>query len=636
MAAYHMHGEALIWYKGAWDNGQFTSWETLTRILQIRFGPTTYDDPMEALTKLKQTSTVSAYQTQFEALSNRINGLSDAHKLSCFISGLKDDVRLILKMFNPTSLIGAFGLKIKIYLLQGCEALEEDQLESGYKGGQLEEDSVLATKVEGNPEISLNAIAGTPSPGMMRVKGTVSGEPIVILVDSGSSHSFLHLVIARRANLDINQSTKLAVRVANGSIIQSEGHCDSVPLKMQGTQLCPSLYILELGGCDIVLGVNWLATLGLIVWDFSKLSMQLKNGGHKVELRGLEPTPISLEGSSKVMLASMTKGIGFLQQIQIESKVDSVVVQNTEVSELLTQFQGVFEEPNGLPPVRDHDHKIVLKEGTPPISNRPYRYPYYQKTEIEKIVAELLKTGVIRPNSSHFSSPILLVRKVYGSWRTCVDYRPLNQHTIKDKFLIPVIDELLDELGGARVFSKLDLRSGNHQIRVVPEDIEKTIFRTHEGHYEFLVMPFGLTNAPSTFQGLMNQVFKQFLRRFVLVFFDDILVYNRRWKEHLQHLKQVLEVLQQHQLYAKMSKCRFGVEEVDYLGHIISFEGVRACPNKIKSMLDWPSPKNTKALRGFLGLTGYYRKFIKGYGVLAAPLTSLLKKNNFGWTSDAE
>jgi hypothetical protein len=196
-----------------------------------------------------------------------------------------------------------------------------------------------------------------------------------------------------------------------------------------------------------------------------------------------------------------------------------------------------------LPPTKDRDHHIPLLVRSGPVNVRPYRYPLYQKNEIERLILGLLQNGVNRTSSSPYSSLVLLVKKHDGSWRLCVDYRALNRLTIKDKFPIPVIDELLDELYGAQYFSKLDLCSGYHQIRMHDTDVEKTAFRTHHGHFEFLVMPFGLTNSPSTFQALMNEIFQEVSHKFVLVFFDDILNYSQTWDEHLSHIAQVFHIV---------------------------------------------------------------------------------------------
>jgi hypothetical protein len=247
----------------------------------------------------------------------------------------------------------------------------------------------------------------------------------------------------------------------------------------------------------------------------------------------------------------------------------------------------------------------------------------------------MLQQGLIQYSTSSFFTPVLLVKKQDGTWRFCVDYKALNSAMVKDKFPIPVIEKLLDELYGAKFFTKLDLRSGYHQVRIYPADVHKTAFRTHHGHFEFLVMPFSLSNTQSTFQALMNSVLKPFLRRCVLLFFDDILIYSSSWTEHLQHLCAVLNVLHAHRLHLKRSKCSFATA-VHYLGHIITSEGVAMDTVKVVAVRSWARPRAAHSLRGFLGLAGYYRRFIKDYGVIVAPLKQLLYKDIFEWSEAAE
>jgi hypothetical protein len=230
-----------------------------------------------------------------------------------------------------------------------------------------------------------------------------------------------------------------------------------------------------------------------------------------------------------------------------------------------------------------------------------------------------------------------MVRKHDFTWRLCVDYRNLNMLTIKSKFPLPVIDELLDELTRSSWFSKLDLRAGYYHIRLSLGEEYKTAFHTHSGHYQFNVMAFGQTGAPGTFQAVMNETLAPVLRKCALVFFDDILICNRSYEDHLKHLEQVLQLLQQHKWRVKDSKCQFAQRTVSYLGYVIGESGVSNDPKKIIDVQKWLIPLNVKELRGFLGLSGYYRKFVRSYGVISQPLTNLLCKNvPFVWTAEAQ
>ena len=229
------------------------------------------------------------------------------------------------------------------------------------------------------------------------------------------------------------------------------------------------------------------------------------------------------------------------------------------------------------------------------------------------------------------------MKKKDGTLRLCIDYRQLNQVTIKNKYPIPRIDDLFDQLQGAQVFSKIDLRSGYYQLKIKEEDISKTAFRTRYGHYEFLVMPFGLTNAPAAFMELMNRIFQPLLDICVIVFIDDILVYSKSNQEHEEHLRDVLSILREKKMYAKFSKCEFWLNEVAFLGHVISGKGISVDPRKIEAVVEWEVPTNVTEVRSFLGMAGYYRRFVEGFSRIAQPLTKLTKKNmKFVWGDDCE
>jgi hypothetical protein len=260
--------------------------------------------------------------------------------------------------------------------------------------------------------------------------------------------------------------------------------------------------------------------------------------------------------------------------------------------------------------------------------------PVNELVEQKKQIADLQSKGFIHRSSSPWGEPELFVEKKDGTQRMCVNYHSLNEVTIKNKYPLPRIEDLFDQMKGASVFSKIDLRSGYHQLKIWESDIPKTAFRTRYGLYEYTVMPFGLTNAPAYYMYLMNKVFMEYLDKFVVVFIDNILIFYKTEEEHEKHLRMVLERLRSNQLYAK-SKCEFWLTEVTFLGHVISVGGISVDPSKVKDVLNWMPPMNASEIRSFLGLAGYYRRFIKDFSKIAKPMTRLLEKNkDFDWTEE--
>nr|GEZ68199.1 putative reverse transcriptase domain-containing protein [Tanacetum cinerariifolium] len=305
---------------------------------------------------------------------------------------------------------------------------------------------------------------------------------------------------------------------------------------------------------------------------------------------------------------------------------------------IVSKFPDVFpDELLGIPPISEVEFNIKLIMGSEPISKAPYRMAPIELKELKDQLQELLERGFIRPSVSPWGAPVLFDKKNDGSIRLCMDYRELNKITIRNRYPLPRIDDLFDQLQGAMHFSKIDLRSSYHQLRVKEQDVSKTAFRTRYGHYEFLVMPFGLTNAPAIFMDLMNRIFHEFLDKFVIVFINDILDFSKSKEEHEDHLRTVLQSLRQEKLYAKFSKCEFWLSSVAFLGHIVSAEGITMDPAKVEAITKWPRPTSVTEVRSFLGLAGYYRKFVEGFSRLALPLTKLMRKGEkFVWNEERE
>ncbi|KAK1608875.1 hypothetical protein QYE76_032548 [Lolium multiflorum] len=636
LASYHLTDVAALWYGHLEAKlGQRPSWGEFQTLISNHFGPPTRANPFGELISTRRTGTVADYSKRFLENLSRIQPIADAEERDIFTNNLGEPMKTQVEMLKPSTLDAAMDLDISFEHLNivtgaattaarpirpsrtaasptlaaqesvgsapalvfkkltpaemddrrakvlcfNCDEkfVRGDRCKRLFYIQSADDDEEPLADGQEEAKISLLAVTGIPTSDTMQVAICIGDRDLVALLDSGSTHNFIHEGLATVVGLPFSSDRRLGVTVANGDRVTCRGLLKQAAITIDTENFLVDLHAIPLGGFDVVLGLG--------------------SSGRPAHIHVCE---------GRALLDS-----------------------------LLAAFSDVFAEPQGLPPPRAHDHHIHLIPGTQPVAIRPYRYPAIQKDELERQCAEMLARGLIRQSSSAFSSPVLLVRKHDGTWRFCIDFRGLNMVTIKDKFPIPVVDELLDELKGARFFTKLDLRSGYHQVRMAPEDIHKTAFRTHEGLFEFVVMAFGLTNAPATFQALMNDVLGPFLRRFVLVFFDDILIYSSSWSDHLRHVKLVLEAMRTHQLYLKRSKCSFGEESMAYLGHVIFAEGVAMDSDKVLAVVDWPAPRTVRAVRGFLGLAGYYRKFIKGFGTIAAPLTALLKKDGFLWTDQA-
>ncbi|KAJ9523014.1 hypothetical protein QJQ45_023818 [Haematococcus lacustris] len=494
----------------------------------------------------------------------------------------------------------------------------------------------------------LSSAADQADADLLIFAGSYKGHPTRILIDGGATASFIDTDFCTRHAVDT--ATKHDpdwIRLADGHQQESTALIPDARIRMSTYKGKQTLHCTKLHGFDIILGKPWLAELNPHI-DWKRNIMTFKHGGKRHTLRA-PPPPRDPDrdrytiSTSGLYAAVRTKQPMFLVNITPAdtAPAEKHPHQVMDCTTILQDYASVFPDdlPAGLPPQRAVDHHIDLEPSHRPPVRATYNMSTCELAELKKQITEMQEKGFIRPSTSPYGAGVLFVRKKDGSFRMCVDYRPLNRITVKNKYPLPRVDNLLDRLHGATVFSKIDLRQGYHQIRIAPEDIPKTAFRTRYGHFEFTVLPFGLCNAPATFQRLMNDIFRKELDDCVIVYLDDILIFSRNQQEHAQHLRRVLDLLQEHKLYAKLSKCEFGLDKTEFLGHIISSAGIACDPAKVAAVETWPVPTTVHDVRSFLGLANFYRRFIKNFSDIAAPLTALTqadghdKQGKVTWTS---
>ncbi|GJY29602.1 putative reverse transcriptase domain-containing protein [Tanacetum coccineum] len=381
-----------------------------------------------------------------------------------------------------------------------------------------------------------------------------------ILFDIGTDRSFVSTAFS--SLIDIIPTTldhDYDVELADGKIIGVNTIIRGCTLNFLNHPFNINLMPRELGSFDVIIGLDWLTKYHVVITQ-------------KYLLKGCDV---------------------FLAHVTTKNAKDNLEEKRLEDVPIVRDFPEVF--PKDF------------------LARAPYRLAPFEMKEFLDQLQELFDKGFIRPSSLPWGAPVLFVKKKDGSFRMCIDYRELNKLTVKNRYLLPRIDDLFDQLQRSSVYSLIDVRSGYHQLRVHQEDIPKSAFKTRYGHYEFQVMLFGLTNALAVFIDFMNRVCKPYLDKFVIVVIDDILIYSKNKQEHEEHLKLILELLKNEELYAKFSKCGFWIPKVQFLGHVIDSKGIHVDPAKIESIKYWASPKTPTEIHQFLGLVGYYRRFIEGF-----------------------
>ncbi|XP_054818995.1 uncharacterized protein LOC129318287 [Prosopis cineraria] len=665
IAAYFLTDNAMLWWRrkhADMDKGLCTinTWEDFKKELKRQFYlKNVVYEARKKLRDLKHKTTISNYRRDVKTVDEAITiaeSLTEYHKEKGEPSKPKSskpnfgkgggdkgrgtskggDSRFLQKK-QPEGQKKTFKEQTGCFVCKGPHRMRECP-----KLGMLA--AIMEKAEEEEPEAEmvslrlLNALKVKPllknpkGKGLMYVDGKLNGSPVTIMCDTGAAHNFITPEEAKRIGLKVVQEGG-SLKAVNSPPKQLCGIAQGVKLCLGSWSGKIDFSVAPMDDFKVVLGLKFFRQVNAYPMPYYNLLCILEkenpcfvttrrvSGGH--QLSALQVKKGIKKGEATYLATLKEIDPGNKIKEEVPPIVTHVLVENQDIMPA--------ELPKKLPPRREVDHEIELEPGTRPPAMAPYHMAPPELEELRKQLKELINAGFIRPSKAPFGAPVLFQKKQDGSLRLCIDYRALNKVTIKNKYPIPLIADLFDRLGKAKYFSKLHLRSGYHQVRIAEGDEPKTTCVTRYGSFEWLVMPFGLTNAPATFCTLMNKIFDPYLDRFVVVYLDDIVVYSNTLEEHVEHLQIVFKTLRENELYVKKEKCSFAMEEVSFLGHVISHGCLKMDEKKVQAIKEWEPPTSVAELRSFLVLVNYYRRFIKCYSARAAPLTELLKKNKC-WT----
>eukprot|EP00253_Pinus_taeda_P029921 PITA_29921 len=652
---FQLKESALIWWGNLEKQLHLISdnapWELFEERFRAKYLPPYFQQQQARAfhTLIQGNKTVEEYEIRFMELVKYIHYLdSNKRQTERFIFGLNPHIKALVSIWKPwhmETIINSRGSRMCLLCRRAPGNQKRYGASRAYPIEISRKDSPkLLQRRTGKEPISnnrgnhrihavVNHDQAAHQSTVVESSGIINGIKLKILFDTGATDSFISSYALNKCGLAARRQNDFhQVEMASGELQTVGLSVDQCKIDLGVCSTKLKVYVIALGTCDLIIGMDWLEAHQALVDCYGKRILGINDEGEVIQIQGIKREVSLRYISAMQMKRCLRKGC----QAYVIQEVSQGKGPSLGRYPVLAEFSDVFpKELPGLPPVRELDLTNELKPGTQPISKTPYRMTALELQELQIQLKELLDIGHIRASTSPWGAPVIFVKKKDGSLRLCIDYRDLNRATVKNQYPMPRIDDLFDQIKGVAVFSKIDLRSGYHQLRISENDISNTAFRTRFGHYEFTVVPFGLTNAPAVFMNLMNNVFRKYLDQFVQVFLDDILIYSKNKKEHEDHLRIVLSCLRERQLYGKLSKCSFFQERIHYLGHIISGEGISVDPEKVKAIMDWPIPKNAHEIRSFMGLAGYYRRFVEGFSKIAKPITTLQCKGvKYEWTEE--